>query len=81
MCVQITVFRMGSEGQKDIEMAILTALLKGNNTTHTHTHLQFQVVGVAWLLLLLRFRSLLCDVSPPRRAICLQVPMHQRLIS
>uniref|UniRef100_A0A3Q3MQ88 Transient receptor potential cation channel, subfamily M, member 1b n=1 Tax=Labrus bergylta TaxID=56723 RepID=A0A3Q3MQ88_9LABR len=27
----ITVFRMGSEGQQDIEMAILTALLKGTN--------------------------------------------------
>lgn len=27
--MQITVFRMGSEGQQDIEMAILTALLKG----------------------------------------------------
>ena len=27
---QITVFRMGSEGQHDVEMAILTALLKGN---------------------------------------------------
>ena len=26
---QITVFRMGSEGQHDVEMAILTALLKG----------------------------------------------------
>ncbi|XP_062317558.1 transient receptor potential cation channel subfamily M member 1-like isoform X2 [Osmerus eperlanus] len=26
----ITVFRMGSEGQQDIEMSILTALLKGN---------------------------------------------------
>lgn len=26
---QVTVFRMGSEGQQDIEMAILTALLKG----------------------------------------------------
>ena len=31
-CFQITVFRMGSEGQQDIEMAILTALLKGNVT-------------------------------------------------
>lgn len=28
-CFQVTVFRMGSEGQQDIEMAILTALLKG----------------------------------------------------
>ncbi|KAJ3593695.1 hypothetical protein NHX12_006029 [Muraenolepis orangiensis] len=27
----ITVFRIGSEGQQDIEMAILTALLKGTN--------------------------------------------------
>lgn len=27
---KITVFRMGAEGQQDIEMAILTALLKGN---------------------------------------------------
>ncbi|XP_029290260.1 transient receptor potential cation channel subfamily M member 1b [Cottoperca gobio] len=27
----ITVFRLGSEGQQDIEMAILTALLKGTN--------------------------------------------------
>lgn len=30
---QITVFRMGSEGQQDIEMAILTALLKGRVST------------------------------------------------
>lgn len=30
---QITVFRMGSEGQQDIEMAILTALLKGSVST------------------------------------------------
>lgn len=30
---QITVFRMGSEGQQDIEMAILTALLKGSVLT------------------------------------------------
>ncbi|XP_063335702.1 transient receptor potential cation channel subfamily M member 1 isoform X2 [Pelmatolapia mariae] len=29
----ITVFRMGSEGQQDIEMAILTALLKGTNAS------------------------------------------------
>ncbi|XP_062245493.1 transient receptor potential cation channel subfamily M member 1-like [Platichthys flesus] len=29
----ITVFRMGSEGQEDIEMAILTALLKGTNAS------------------------------------------------
>ncbi|CAM9146655.1 unnamed protein product, partial [Lampetra planeri] len=29
----ITVFRMGSEGQTDIEMAILTALLKGTNAS------------------------------------------------
>jgi transient receptor potential cation channel subfamily M protein 1 len=29
MCFQVTVFRMGSEGQQDVEMAILTALLKG----------------------------------------------------
>lgn len=28
-CFQVTVFRMGSEGQQDMEMAILTALLKG----------------------------------------------------
>jgi hypothetical protein len=28
-CFQVTVFRMGSEGQQDVEMAILTALLKG----------------------------------------------------
>lgn len=28
---QITVFRMGSEGQADLEMAILTALLKGES--------------------------------------------------
>lgn len=27
--LQVTVFRMGSEGQQDVEMAILTALLKG----------------------------------------------------
>lgn len=31
--MQITVFRMGSEGQQDIEMAILTALLKGSVST------------------------------------------------
>ncbi|XP_062855927.1 transient receptor potential cation channel subfamily M member 1-like [Trichomycterus rosablanca] len=29
----ITVFRMGAEGQQDIEMAILTALLKGTNAS------------------------------------------------
>ncbi|MED6290549.1 Transient receptor putative cation channel subfamily M member 1, partial [Characodon lateralis] len=29
----ITVFRMGSEGQQDIEMSILTALLKGTNAS------------------------------------------------
>uniref|UniRef100_A0A452DYM8 Transient receptor potential cation channel subfamily M member 1 n=1 Tax=Capra hircus TaxID=9925 RepID=A0A452DYM8_CAPHI len=29
----VTVFRMGSEGQQDIEMAILTALLKGTNAS------------------------------------------------
>uniref|UniRef100_A0A8C1MRJ1 Transient receptor potential cation channel, subfamily M, member 1b n=1 Tax=Cyprinus carpio TaxID=7962 RepID=A0A8C1MRJ1_CYPCA len=29
----ITVFRMGAEGQDDIEMAILTALLKGTNAS------------------------------------------------
>ncbi|KAI1235059.1 hypothetical protein IHE44_0002690 [Lamprotornis superbus] len=29
----ITVFRMGSEGQHDIEMSILTALLKGTNAS------------------------------------------------
>ncbi|KAL2089082.1 hypothetical protein ACEWY4_015981 [Coilia grayii] len=29
----ITVFRMGSEGQQDIEMAILSALLKGTNAS------------------------------------------------
>ncbi|XP_058011847.1 transient receptor potential cation channel subfamily M member 1 [Ahaetulla prasina] len=29
----ITVFRMGSEGQQDIEMSILTALLKGTNVS------------------------------------------------
>nr|XP_035159512.1 transient receptor potential cation channel subfamily M member 1 isoform X6 [Callithrix jacchus] len=29
----VTVFRMGSEGQQDIEMAILTALLKGTNVS------------------------------------------------
>uniref|UniRef100_A0A3B5MR31 Transient receptor potential cation channel, subfamily M, member 1b n=1 Tax=Xiphophorus couchianus TaxID=32473 RepID=A0A3B5MR31_9TELE len=29
----ITVFRMGCEGQQDIEMAILTALLKGTNAS------------------------------------------------
>ncbi|XP_059926595.1 transient receptor potential cation channel subfamily M member 1-like isoform X2 [Gadus macrocephalus] len=29
----ITVFRMGSEGQHDVEMAILTALLKGTNAS------------------------------------------------
>ncbi|KAG5273242.1 hypothetical protein AALO_G00149220 [Alosa alosa] len=29
----ITVFRLGSEGQQDIEMAILTALLKGTNAS------------------------------------------------
>ncbi|XP_006872223.1 PREDICTED: transient receptor potential cation channel subfamily M member 1 [Chrysochloris asiatica] len=29
----ITVFRMGSEGQQDVEMAILTALLKGTNAS------------------------------------------------
>ncbi|XP_045072686.1 transient receptor potential cation channel subfamily M member 1-like, partial [Coregonus clupeaformis] len=29
----ITVFRMGSEGHQDIEMAILTALLKGTNAS------------------------------------------------
>ena len=29
--VQITVFRLGAEGQQDIEMAILTALLKGRS--------------------------------------------------
>ncbi|XP_055980687.1 transient receptor potential cation channel subfamily M member 1 [Sorex fumeus] len=29
----ITVFRMGSEGQADMEMAILTALLKGTNAS------------------------------------------------
>ena len=28
-CLQVTVFRMGAEGQQDMEMAILTALLKG----------------------------------------------------
>lgn len=28
-CFQVTVFRMGAEGQQDVEMAILTALLKG----------------------------------------------------
>lgn len=27
---QITVFRMGSEGHQDIDLAILTALLKGD---------------------------------------------------
>uniref|UniRef100_A0A8C6THV7 Transient receptor potential cation channel, subfamily M, member 1a n=1 Tax=Neogobius melanostomus TaxID=47308 RepID=A0A8C6THV7_9GOBI len=31
----ITVFRMGSEGQQDIEMSILTALLKGTNACAT----------------------------------------------
>ncbi|XP_016888202.1 transient receptor potential cation channel subfamily M member 1 [Cynoglossus semilaevis] len=31
----ITVFRMGSEGQQDIEMSILTALLKGTNASAT----------------------------------------------
>ncbi|KAF7647376.1 hypothetical protein LDENG_00173200 [Lucifuga dentata] len=31
--LQITVFRMGSEGQQDFEMSILTALLKGTNTS------------------------------------------------
>ncbi|CAO2614345.1 Transient receptor potential cation channel subfamily M member 1 [Lemmus lemmus] len=29
----VTVFRMGSEGQQDVEMAILTALLKGTNAS------------------------------------------------
>ncbi|XP_015441185.1 transient receptor potential cation channel subfamily M member 1 [Pteropus alecto] len=29
----VTVFRMGSEGQQDMEMAILTALLKGTNAS------------------------------------------------
>uniref|UniRef100_A0A8B9Q0B2 Transient receptor potential cation channel subfamily M member 3 n=1 Tax=Apteryx owenii TaxID=8824 RepID=A0A8B9Q0B2_APTOW len=29
----ITVFRMGSEGQQDVEMSILTALLKGTNAS------------------------------------------------
>ncbi|NP_001032823.1 transient receptor potential cation channel subfamily M member 1 isoform 1 [Rattus norvegicus] len=29
----VTVFRMGSEGQQDVEMAILTALLKGTNVS------------------------------------------------
>ncbi|XP_049761665.1 transient receptor potential cation channel subfamily M member 1 [Elephas maximus indicus] len=29
----VTVFRMGSDGQQDIEMAILTALLKGTNAS------------------------------------------------
>lgn len=29
--LQITVFRMGSEGHQDIDLAILTALLKGKN--------------------------------------------------
>ncbi|XP_070427928.1 transient receptor potential cation channel subfamily M member 1 isoform X1 [Equus przewalskii] len=29
----VTVFRMGAEGQQDIEMAILTALLKGTNAS------------------------------------------------
>lgn len=28
---QITVFRMGSEGHQDIDLAILTALLKGGS--------------------------------------------------
>lgn len=30
---QITVFRMGSEGHQDIDLAILTALLKGNGVS------------------------------------------------
>ena len=29
--LQITVFRMGSEGHQDIDLAILTALLKGKS--------------------------------------------------
>ncbi|XP_037054820.1 transient receptor potential cation channel subfamily M member 1-like isoform X1 [Peromyscus leucopus] len=29
----VTVFRMGAEGQQDVEMAILTALLKGTNAS------------------------------------------------
>lgn len=33
--LQITVFRMGSEGQHDIEMSILTALLKGGFARHS----------------------------------------------
>lgn len=33
---QITVFRMGGEGQQDIEMSILTALLKGQSSTCAH---------------------------------------------
>lgn len=43
MSAQITVFRMGSEGQQDIEMSILTALLKGD--TPIYTLLVFQKFG------------------------------------
>ncbi|XP_054587961.1 transient receptor potential cation channel subfamily M member 1 [Nothobranchius furzeri] len=57
----ITVFRMGSEGQQDIEMSILTALLKGTNASASDqlslalawnrvdiAHSQIFVYGLHW---------------------------------
>uniref|UniRef100_A0A3P8UV35 Transient receptor potential cation channel, subfamily M, member 1b n=1 Tax=Cynoglossus semilaevis TaxID=244447 RepID=A0A3P8UV35_CYNSE len=45
----ITVFRMGSEGQQDIEMAILTALLKGKFSLCTNASASDQLsLALAW---------------------------------
>lgn len=44
---QITVFRMGSEGQQDIEMSILTALLKGE-----HYYQSLNRVSKVWFVVL-----------------------------
>lgn len=56
--MQITVFRMGSEGQQDIEMAILTALLKG--TVQQCASGKYAAMNLSWCLYFIPIFLLLC---------------------
>lgn len=59
--MQITVFRMGSEGQQDIEMAILTALLKG--TVQQCASGKYVAMNLSWCLYFIPISFCFCVSS------------------